>query len=667
MRLGRRLVIVGVIAAVVGVGAAAVADARVAATQQAALPAGVVDVAGVVLADPAVERFGSAVVVDVVAMSGAGEAARSVDDVRLVLRSGKAQASPGDIVLAAGVVIRAAPGWHSGRPITGAASAERIEIIGHHAPLYIVAGNALRKRVLTSLRSRQSQAEALTTGFLIGDISQLGDLEQEELRRSGLTHFVAVSGGNVALFLAGVWILLIPFRTSPQIRSLVGLLALIIFVVVTRWEPSVVRAAAMAALVLLGRIVGFPVDPWRALGGGVAAVLILAPELAGSAGFHLSVAATTGLLLTSGLAPQRRPRWLWIGLTASTAAQVAVMPLLLLYFDQVPLLAPLANVIAAPLVSLSMIAAGVGALAGLPWLVDGGVLVAGAVLRIAGVASQGPQLAVLGVVVAVATITAVVFAKTRPMGLAIALVVTAVSAGSSSVLPADSVVVLDVGQGDAIVIRGADGTTVGVDTGPDPVTYQTALRRVGVSGLDLLVITHGDADHIGGASGLFERVPVGALWLPAHVVPVGAVLGLIDDATAHGVPVRSPPVGVVLQIGGIETEVLGPMRRYDAENDGSIVLWLRGPRRTMLVAGDIEAVAQRELPPLSPDVMVVPHHGSATTDPAWLAFTLGSVAIISVGDNSFGHPAPQTTAVLDESGVVVLTTQEDGDVFVSLG
>ncbi|NIS36777.1 MAG: competence protein ComEC, partial [Actinobacteria bacterium] len=95
---------------------------------------------------------------------------------------------------------------------------------------------------------------------------------------------------------------------------------------------------AMAALVLGGKVVGVPVDPWRALGGGVAGVLLLDPPLAGSAGFHLSVAATAGLILTGEVAADKRPKWFWRGLTASTAAQISVLPLLLMYFGTVPLL-----------------------------------------------------------------------------------------------------------------------------------------------------------------------------------------------------------------------------------------------------------------------------------------------------------------------------------------
>ena len=108
-------------------------------------------------------------------------------------------------------------------------------------------------------------------------------------------------------------------------------------------------------------------------------------------------------------------------------------------------------------------------------------------------------------------------------------------------------------------------------------------------------------------------------------------------------------------------EPLGPQRRYDGDNDGSIVLWIAAGR-SMLLAGDAEAVAQRELPGLSPDVLLVPHHGSATTDAKWLAETVGETAVISVGANRFGHPAPEIMLILEQASAQVLVTAEHGDV-----
>ncbi len=657
---------VAVVACLVGLAVGLADRAAVRRVHEAPVPDGLVDVVATVRSDVVAERFGEAVVVDVVdfrTADGASPAAAA----RLVARGAGLDVAPGDTVRARRVEVRSRPGWHRTTPVTGSVRVDELEVVAGAEALHLRAGNAMRDEVVRALGHRGTQAEGLTRGFLIGDTSSLGALEAEELRRAGLTHFVAVSGGNVALFLGGLWLLLVPVPMAPQARAAVGLLALSTFVVMTRWEPSVLRAAGMAALVLVGKILGLPVDPWRALGGGVAVVLVLAPRLAGSAGFHLSVAATAGLLLASHLGAGRRPQWVWRGLAASTSAQLAVLPLLIGYFGTVPLLAPLANVAAAPVVSAATIVSAFGVVSGSALVVDGGVAIADVVLRIARLAARGPQLDAVASVGVLVIGTMIASRRLRPVGVAVAIAVAAIGwTGPPVARVADSVTVLDVGQGDAILIRGSHGGVVAVDTGPDPVVYLEALRRAGVTHIDLLVLTHGDGDHVGGAAGLLERITVDSIWMPRRRPPAPQVAVLLDEAASRGIHATVPAPGARVDMGDVTIEVLAPLRRYDAENDESIVLWVEGPSRTMLLAGDVEAVAQRELPPVRPDVLLVPHHGSATTDVGWLTATAGEVAIISVGANTYGHPAPVVLGALEQVGVRTFITRRDGDVVVSL-
>ena len=189
-------------------------------------------------------------------------------------------------------------------------------------------GNAARKRVLENLRTGPPDGLGLVAGFLVGDTAQLSGSDLADLRRSGLSHYVAVSGGNVALFLGALWVLMWPVASRPRLRSLVGLVALGVFMVVTRWEPSVLRAGLLASLTMGARAVGFPLGSWAALGTTVILALLVSGELARSLGFALSVAATLGVMAGMRVASGRRPRWVWQTLGAALAAQVAVAPLL---------------------------------------------------------------------------------------------------------------------------------------------------------------------------------------------------------------------------------------------------------------------------------------------------------------------------------------------------
>ncbi|NIS29049.1 MAG: hypothetical protein GWO04_03395, partial [Actinobacteria bacterium] len=140
-----------------------------------------------------------------------------------------------------------------GDPAAGVVVGASVEVVASSSnPLFTV-GNAMRRRVAGSLEEDSDPRAALMSGFLIGDTAGLAGDDVEALRRAGLSHFVAVSGSNVALFLAAWWVLTAPLALSARVRSLTGLVGLALFVIITRWEPSVVRAATMAGLVLGGR------------------------------------------------------------------------------------------------------------------------------------------------------------------------------------------------------------------------------------------------------------------------------------------------------------------------------------------------------------------------------------------------------------------------------
>ena len=528
-------------------------------------------------------------------------------------------------------------------------------------------GNLLRDQVLDGVSRYQGRpAAALLVGFLIGDVSDLPPNDEQALRRSGLSHFVAVSGSNVALFLAAWWLAAGPLGWGPRRRALLGLIGVAVFTVVTRWEPSVVRAGAMAALVLGGRLAGIAVDGWTALGSATAAVLLAAPGLAGDVGFQLSVAATSGVLAGAGVWQGRRPRWMWTALGATVSAQAAVAPLLLLHFGSVPLFAPLTNVVAAPLVALATALGGIGVLLGLTPLIGLGLAAADAVLAVARFGRDLPQLGWAGVLV---VLGAALLAQRRRLRPLVALLgVLAVAAAVTLPHPPSGpqLTVLDVGQGDALLLQGPAGEVVLVDGGPDPAVLREALGSRGIRRVDLLVMTHLHADHTAGLIGITDLAAVGLAW---HSDPTGAdapFTTVLAELARAGVPAEVPRPGWQAAVGSFTIDVLGPVRRYVSPNDGSLVLRVTAGDTTVLLAGDIEAIAQRELGVIAADVLKVPHQGAATSDPDWLAATAPRLALISVGPNSFGHPAPEVVATLEAAGAEVRRTDHDGDLVVRL-
>ena len=380
----------------------AMAGERVAATLGAELPQGRVEVRGEVLVDGVASQFGTRFIMRPFAIRVADVWTAWHGPPLSVIAGGVFAVEVGDGMTVEGTV-RRRPGRVRGVRYAGGLVATSIEPFDLAPFPHLRLGNLLRRRVGEQLDALGPDPEvALLSGLLIGDVDALPEGELEDLRRSGLTHFVAVSGGNVALFLAGWWLAIAPLGLGVRTRAVAGLGALAVFVVATRWEPSVVRAATMAAVVLGGRIASLPIGPWTALGTAVTTLLLVSGDLSADLGFQLSALATAGVIAGSRLFAGHKPAFLWTALAATMSAQTAVLPLLLLRFGTVPLVAPLTNVVAAPLVVLATAIGGVGVLLGLDRVTALGVDAAGWVLTVARVGAGWPQLGPTGVATVVA-------------------------------------------------------------------------------------------------------------------------------------------------------------------------------------------------------------------------------------------------------------------------
>lgn len=583
-------------------------------------------------------------------------------DNTVVLVEMDAMAGRGDTVTVRGVLVDD-PGEIGARPYAGVLRVSNVESVAPSTfPLHVV-GRAMRNRVLRVLGPLHD-GRALLAGFLIGDTSAVSEHDSEAMRRSGLSHLVAVSGSNVVLFLGVVAVVAGPLSTGPRRRAAIGLVALPFYAAATRFEPSVVRASVMAGMALAGRLVGVVLEAWQLLSLAVVVILLVDPVLAASPGFQLSVAATAGVLV--GARWPVRTRWAR-AVAVSIGAQIAVAPLLVLGFGSVPLLSPAVNLIAAPLAAAATVLGTVGVLGPTFLAVPAGWL-AWLVLFLARGAAGWPQIGVwhcLGIGAA-AVLVWMAPSVRRPLALVAAVGLSLLLARPGMELPGGSVAVLDVGQGDAILISGGDGHYALVDGGPDPGVVLDRLDRFGVDSLELVVLSHAHADHAAGLVGVIERIAVAEVWAVPGPHETPASRELLSAILARGIPVTGPEPGHSRTLGSVVLRVEGPVRRYKSPNDQSIVITVDGARRSMLLSGDIETVAQGDLMGLQADILKVPHHGGATSDSRWLESVGAAVAVISVGENDFGHPAAGVVAVLEGAGAVVRRTDIEGTVVVDL-
>lgn len=569
--------------------------------------------------------------------------------------------------------------------------ASSLEILpgGESPPL--AAANAVRRALREGLdRALPERASGLLLGLSIGDTSRLDPETEEDFRASGLSHLLAVSGSNVATFLAPVLLLAARFGARPGSRSAVGALAVVFFALLTRWEPSVLRASAMACIALVGLASGRPRSTGPALGAAVLVLLAADPRLVRSVGFELSVAATAGIALMAAPISSRLralPRPLALAIAATVAAQAAVTPLLLLRFGVVPLVTLLANVLAFPAVAPALLVGVPAAMIGLPWPALGRLLgrVAAVPLEyLIGVADRTarfplPTLTAEGPAVPVVVAALVALAAwrlrrgRRPVAALVSVVAVAAAAwavplkGSERALTATF---LDVGQGDAALVRSPGGATLLVDAGPDEDAVAADLARLGVRRIDLAVATHAHADHVAGFPAVLARFPVSLLLDPGCPGDSPVYERFLEAVEDEEVRVEHPRGGDGFTVGDLTVEVLGPDTCSAAgePNDDSIVMRVSSGADTILFTGDAEVPAQQDMledrDPMKADVLKVPHHGGDTSDAVFLESTGASAAVVSVGENTYGHPNPALLEILQAAGMAVYRTDLAGEVTV---
>ncbi len=544
---------------------------------------------------------------------------------------------------------------------------------------------------------------ALLTGLAIGDTTAVGDGLDAAMKTSSLSHLTAVSGANCAIVVGLVFGAAALLRLSRGMRVTLALVALLGFVVLVTPEPSVLRAAVMAGIVLLALLGGRPVRGVPVLALAVIVVLVADPWLARDFGFALSVLATSGLLLVAG--PLSRvferwlPRWLAIVIAVPVAAQLACQPVLILLDASLPTYGVVANLLAAPAAPIATIV-GLAACLVLPvvpplgmllcqiaWLPSAWIAaVATTFARAPGARLPWPE-GVAGVLLAAgfaALLLLAILGRRRAPRLALALVVigylgvlAGAALGTAWARPANwQLAVCDVGQGDAVVIR-SRGSIALIDTGPEPDRLDACLDTLRIDRIDLLVLTHYDLDHVGGSAavlGRADRVLVGPSGEPADDA-------LHESFGAAGARVDQVARGESGMLGDLRWTVLWPPTRLagiDPGNPASVTMEFRGVGDcadgclSSILLGDLGEDSQNRLLTSglvrAVDVVKVSHHGSADQSLALYARLSATVGVIGVGaDNGYGHPTPELLGILADVATVPERTDRQGLILLSPG
>ncbi|MEU4151027.1 ComEC/Rec2 family competence protein [Streptomyces sp. NPDC026659] len=571
----------------------------------------------------------------------------------------------------------------------------------------------LRAGLRAATEGLPSDARALLPGLVVGDTSRITPELDEAFKETDLAHTLAVSGSNLTILLA---LLIGPpglaqraerrglaprLGLSLRTTALLAAVLTLGFVIVCRPDPSVLRAAACGAVALLALATGRRRSLVPALAATVLLLVLYDPWLSRSYGFLLSVLATGALLLlaprwSEALRRRRVPARLAEALAAAAAAQVVCAPVVAVLSARVSLVAVPCNLLVEVAVAPATVL-GFAALAAAPVAMPAAKALAWSAgwpaQWIAGVARTGAALPGAGVdwpgswpgAFLLAGVTVVLVLAGRrlvchpwwcgALGVVLLLAVVRPAPLTRVVTgwpPPDwRFAMCDVGQGDATVLAAGPGAGVVVDAGPEPEPVDHCLRELGITRVPLVILTHFHADHVAGLSGVLRGRSVAAIETTGFAEPADQAEAVRKEAAARHIPVTRAVAGEERRIGPLAWRVLWPQASApdpDGPNDASVAVLVRTGGLRLLLLGDLEPPAQRELL-LSPhaadlgrvDVLKVAHHGSAYQDPDLIRLASPRLALVSCGaDNPYGHPAPSTVAALRAGGAVVLRTDRDG-------
>lgn len=570
-----------------------------------------------------------------------------------------------------------------------------------YAPQY--AAKALRDK-LAQLWDDPSVLGFLTAE-LTGDKSLLPESDYVAMQETGLAHIFAVSGLHCA-FLVTLLSLLIP-PTHRRTLCAVASAVLVFYMLLTGLSPSVARACVMQLFLLSAPLFRRGSDPLTSLAAALTVILLVNPYAVGSVSLQLSFAATLGMVLLSGRLYKSFTGWyrgrnravrtalsfLAANLAATLGALVFTAPLTAYYFNILSLVAPLAGLLAVPAAGYAFMSAFVSALLGLVWTPLGHLagyvplLLVKYILWVAHLLLAVPYHAVYFTNVYLRVWLLYVYAAflgcavtpdgKRKYALASALTVLTLAAclwlnSRWQQYGAFRAAVLDVGQGESVALcSGSEAALVDCGSSNSYVDAGSvaadALQSAGIRRLSAVIVTHYHADHTNGLTEVLTRLPVDTLYLPDIEDEYGVRDRLVSLAAHQGADVVFVTEPTRIALGEAVLTVYPPLLTTGDLNEQGLTALATAGDFDLLITGDMAGQTEQLLAQTYPlpdvEVLVVSHHGSRySSDESFLRAITPDNAVISVGDNRYGHPAEETLRRLQAVGATVWRTDQQGSI-----
>lgn len=552
----------------------------------------------------------------------------------------------------------------------------------------------------------------LLLGLLAGDRSGIPDALQNDFRRTGLVHVLAISGFHVVL-LSGILMLILKGVGLPHNAArIIAIILLLLYIPVTGGSPAVTRAVLMFTIVEASAVFQRDSDSLNSLGAALLIIALPQPHEIWNPGFQLSAAATAGIIagqrsnpfkkisaaLSKNLAGKVLSEYVLGACYVTFCATLATAPFLAYHFQSFSPCAWFGNIVVVPCVSLAMYGGVFTVMSPLDFLQENFGRAAGFFLKLAAMITKslaefpGSQLTLGPFPVPILLASGALFATFpllkirfyRRLALTISLVLSfslLLYALDFRLNPSFKVTFIDVGQADSILLETPAGKTFLIDAGNGGKRNDAGnkivpyLRNRGVRELDAIIVTHADADHYGGAEGVFKNFPVRELWVSecARIEEKQEWQDVLYSASQTGVKIRDVNAGFFYRENFLTLSSLHPQAKTCGEtNRESVTLMASAFGRRVLLTGDLTKEGEAEIlktkNSTAADILKLGHHGSKTSSSvAFLNEVAPLYTIASSGKNNrYRHPSKEIVARLDSLKIPMLNTAKCGSVYLDI-
>lgn len=550
------------------------------------------------------------------------------------------------------------------------------------------------------------QSGAFMNALLFGDRQQMTFEVEEQYQQFGLVHLLAISGSHIVLLMAIVYFILLRSGVTREIATVCLIFFIPIYMILAGASPSVIRASITGVLMLIAFMCSIRLSSLDALSITAICMLIFDPYLVFNIGFQFSFVGSFALLLSAPLLLESGNGVIRNSIYISLISQLVSTPILLYHFGYYSPYSIFLNILYVPFLSLIVLPCSIIILICMP-------IIPFLAKSFANVLSIGLNLSndflsyceslpftrlnfgqtpILLVALYCVSIISVLMVWERRISKGMMFIFAGIFLFISTghyVYPyfreSGSVTFLDVGQGDAILIRlPYDQEIYLIDTGGtirlNKEEWQRKkhefsvgndilipyLQKEGIKKIDKLIVTHGDADHIGAAQELLSNITVKEVVFGRKEQEAILEKAVKKQALEKEVKISEVGEGESWRVNEAEFFVLAPTGKERSENNASIVLWAKLGGITWLFTGDLEEEGEKGLvatyPDLRADVLKVAHHGSNTSSiTPFLSAVQPNIAIISVGErNRYGHPHKEVIERFEKMGIEIWRTDKQG-------